>query len=392
MRRSGGSPPLVAHVIHRLDVGGLENGLVNLINHMPAERYRHAIVCLTGFSRFRERLSRPDVAVYALGKRDGQDWRLYARLWQILRRLRPDIVHTRNLAALEGQLPAALAGVRHRIHGEHGWEAGDLDGSRRRYQLLRRAFRPLVSRYIPMSRHLERYLHETIGVAPERICQIYNGVDTQRFHPPAGGREPLPAAGFERPDVVVVGSVGRMQAVKDPLTLVRAFLELLRAVPEAPVRLALLGDGPLRAAAERLLAEAGAADLAWLPGSRDDVPALLRGLDLFVLPSLNEGVSNTILEAMATGLPVVATRVGGNPELVADGATGRLVPAADPQALVMALRGYVEDPASRRAHGAAGRRRAERQFSLEAMVNDYLAAYDAVLGSDGADLRLGARY
>jgi glycosyltransferase involved in cell wall biosynthesis len=124
------------------------------------------------------------------------------------------------------------------------------------------------------------------------------------------------------------------------------------------------------------LREAGLAERAWLCGERADVPDILRSLDLFVLPSLAEGISNTILEAMATGLPVVATRVGGNAELVDDGRTGTLVPAADADAMASAMVDYAADAGRARAHGLAGRERALARFSLERMVQDYEALYD----------------
>lgn len=126
------------------------------------------------------------------------------------------------------------------------------------------------------------------------------------------------------------------------------------------------------------------AHLAWLPGARDDVARVMRGLDLFVLPSLAEGVSNTILEAMASGLPVVATAVGGNPELVADGRTGRLVPPGDPQALATAILDYHANPAECRRQGREARATVERDFSMMAMVNGYMSVYERLLyGSNG---------
>lgn len=375
------APPLIAHIIYRLDIGGLENGLVNLINRMPAGRYRHAIICLTGYSSFRDRIQRDDVACYALHKQPGKDLRVLWRLFRLLRQLKPAIVHTRNLATLEGVLPAALAGVRCRVHGEHGRDVEDMDGSSVKHQWFRRFFRPFVSRYIPLSRDLEQYLHEKIGVPPARMTQIYNGVDSKTFHPATSAREPLPLAGFAGPDSVIVGTVGRMQTVKDQLTLVRAFLRVVQAEPGARerLRLVLVGDGPLRAEAEKLLAEAGASNLAWLAGARHDIPELLRGLDVFVLPSLAEGVSNTILEAMASGLPVVATRVGGNPELVEEGVTGMLVPAADPAAMAGAIKSYFLDAVARHRHGKAAREAVERKYSMDAMVAAYMDVYDRVL-------------
>jgi len=141
----------------------------------------------------------------------------------------------------------------------------------------------------------------------------------------------------------------------------------------------MVGEGPLRAEVRRILDAAGVADLAWLPGERDDVPDILRGLDCFVLPSLAEGVSNTILEAMATGLPVIATRVGGNPELVAAGGTGWLVPPADDEAMATAIIAAAHEPDQTRAFGRAGRAEVERRFSLAAMVSAYQGLYDRLL-------------
>jgi glycosyltransferase involved in cell wall biosynthesis len=178
----------------------------------------------------------------------------------------------------------------------------------------------------------------------------------------------------------VVGTVGRLAGVKDQLTLVRAFIAILRSEPSLArrLRLVIVGDGPLREPCLRELEQAGIAQYAWLPGERRDIRELMRGFDLFVLPSIAEGISNTILEAMATGLPIVATRVGGNPELVEDGVTGCLVRRREPSAMAGAIREYLEDPAAMRRHGEAARRKVERSFGLDAMVSAYLRVYDAV--------------
>jgi len=376
-----GQPPLVAHVIYRLAVGGLENGLVNLINRMPADRYRHAIVCIDDYTDFRRRIQRDDVTVHALHKRPGHDPGVYWRAWRLFRRLRPAIVHTRNLAALEFQLSAFLAGVPGRVQGEHGRDSNDLHGTNRKYLRLRRLLNPLVKRHVALSRDLQQWLEQAVGVPARDIRQIYNGVDSQRFLP-VPARRPLPTPEPFPADAVVIGTVGRMQGEKDQLTLTRAFIRLVRGrggEEGARLRLVLIGDGPLREPAAALLAEAGLAGQAWLPGQRDDAPALMQGLDVFVLPSLVEGVSNTILEAMASGLPVVATEVGGNAELVVAGETGRLVPSADAEAMAAAMGAYVESPALRRAHGEAGRARVEASFSMQRMVAGYLSLYDELL-------------
>ncbi|MGI9305368.1 MAG: TIGR03088 family PEP-CTERM/XrtA system glycosyltransferase [Gammaproteobacteria bacterium] len=381
--------PLVAHIVLRLAVGGLENGLVNLINHMPAGRYRHAIICLKSYSDFSERLRDHDIPIFALHKRDGKDLGLYLRLWRLLRRLRPDIVHTRNLAALDSVLPAALAGVRHRVHGEHGRDMFDLDGHNRRYNLLRQVCSPLIGCYVTVSRDLETWLKSRIGISGERVVQIYNGVDTSKFYPVDGDRTTLPVANFASQDQVVIGTVSRMQEVKDPLTLVRSFLHLLDSVPHARerLRLVMVGDGPLLGAARDLLEAGGAAQLAWLPGARDDIAQILRGFDVFVLPSLNEGISNTILEAMASGLPVIATDVGGNPELVVSEKSGMLVPAADPLAVARVITNYLDNPQLRKRHGHFNRHQIEQRFGLATMVERYLCVYDSVMSSGKGNLQ-----
>jgi sugar transferase (PEP-CTERM/EpsH1 system associated) len=376
-----GGAPLVVHIVHRLDVGGLENGLVNLINHLPAARYRHAIVCLTEATDFRRRIRRADVEVHALGKRPGKDPGAYWRLWKLLRALRPDIVHTRNLATLDCQFVAALAGIRGRVHGEHGWDVYDLHGTSSRYRLLRRAAARVVGRFVTMSRDLERWLVSDVGVPARNVTQIYSGVDATRFHPRTGPRGSFGPAGFSDEHSFIIGTAGRLEPVKNPLMLLHAFIALLDRQPQLRerARLVFIGDGALRGELEARIANAGVAQLCWLAGSRDDVPALLRGLDVFALPSLNEGISNTILEAMATGLPVVATRVGGNVELVREGATGALCVARDPQAMASSLLEYVTQPDLARRHGAEARAVVERDFGLTRMVQDYAAVYERVL-------------
>ncbi|CAG0124507.1 N-acetyl-alpha-D-glucosaminyl L-malate synthase [Rhodocyclaceae bacterium] len=374
-------PPLIAHVVQHFGMGGLENGVVNLLNHMPADRYRHAVVCLDGYTDFRHRLRRNDVQFFALHKQPGKDPKLYGRLFRLLRELHPDLLHTRNLSTLEGQFVAAAAGVRARVHGEHGRDVFDLHGKNVKYNLLRKMARPLVGHYIALSRDLATWLEHTVGVDAKRIAQIYNGVDSVRFHPRGEERKPIGPAGFMSGNELLIGSVGRMAEVKDYPNLVRAFLRLLELSPEARsrARLVILGEGTARAECLALLKQANAEQLAWLPGSRDDIADLMRQFDVFTLSSLGEGISNTILEAMACGLPVIATSVGGNTELVVDGITGTLVPPAAPEAMAQALLTYFEDNALARKHGTAGREKIEAQFSMEAMVRGYMGVYDAVL-------------
>jgi sugar transferase (PEP-CTERM/EpsH1 system associated) len=386
--------PLVVHVVHALRTGGLENGLVNLINRTPPERYRHAIVCLTGYDRFAERIERDDVRLFALDKREGKDPGIYFRAWRVFRQLRPDIVHTRNLGTLDMLVPAWLAGVPIRVHGEHGRDMVDLHGTHPRYLRLRRLLRPLAHRYIGLSHDLSAYLADTVGAGRERVETICNGVDLARFRPDPSQRARLRAELGWDEDACVIGWVGRMEPVKNPVGLARAFVRLCeRDTPGAQnARLVMIGGGSRVEEVRECLDAAGLGDRAWLPGPSDDIPGLLRAMDLFVLPSLAEGISNTILEAMASGLPVVATRVGGNAELVADGETGTIVDSAEPESLSDAIAPYVAEPERLAAQGRAARRRAEAHFDLDGMVSAYLDLYDRLLAARGQARALGSAH
>jgi sugar transferase (PEP-CTERM/EpsH1 system associated) len=369
--------PLIVHVLFRFDYGGLENGVVNVINGLPEGEFRHAVVALTEATAFASRLERADVGVYALNKRPGNDPATLLRLYRLLRGLRPTVVHTRNLAALEGAVVARLAGAPSRVHGEHGWDVHDPEGRSRKYRTLRRLLSPAIQRFVAVSVELEEWLVNVVGIPREKVLRICNGVDTRRFRPSSGeARTLLPTERFG-PGCVVVGSVTRFSAIKDPLNLVQAFVAARRDPAGAALRLVMLGDGALRADAERLLQEAGLARDAWLPGSRDDVAPLLRELDVFVLGSTREGISNTVLEAMATGLPVIASATGGNLELLENGVSGRLVAPREPRALAQALLAYTRDPALRAAHGAAARARAEQHYSLTHMIAAYQSLYQS---------------
>lgn len=373
--------PLVLHVVYRFDVGGLENGIVNLINHMPVQAYRHAILALTDIADFRHRIRHGDVEFMALHKPPGHAVWFYPQLFKLFRQLRPQIVHSRNLAALEVQVPAWAAGVPARIHGEHGRDVGDLDGNHVAYQRLRRIYKPFVHHYTALSPDLADYLVEKVGVSQEKMTQVYNGVDTARFFPAASGVPGIAGCPFDPAQHWLVGTVGRMQTVKDPVMLAHAFVQALILAPQlkSRLRLVMVGEGPLRAQAQAVLNAAGLGALAWLPGERSDVQDVMRGLHVFALPSLAEGVSNTILEAMASGLPVVATAVGGNADLVVQGRTGYIVPAAHPQAMALRLVELALNPERAFRLGQAGRQRVQTAFSLSSMVAAYQALYDQQL-------------
>ena len=352
---------------------------------MPSGRFRHAVVALDRVEpNFAARVRAPGVEFMDLHKPPGPTLREFPRLWRLLRWLRPDVVHTRNLATLDCQVPAWAAGVPVRIHGEHGRDVGDLYGANRKNQWNRRVLRPFVHHWVALSRDLGSTLTGPVGVPADRVTRICNGVDSARFRAAPEGRPRIPGCPFGGEDLWLVGTAGRMQPVKNQTLLAQAFVDLVSRRPDlrARVRLVMVGEGPLRERALAILANAGCADLAWLPGERADMPEVMRGLDAFVLPSLAEGISNTILEAMATGLPVLATNVGGNPDLVEEGVTGHLLPA-EPAAMAAALERWADAPDDAAAMGRAARLRVEREFSLEAMVAAYDRLYVSLLDRQG---------
>jgi sugar transferase (PEP-CTERM/EpsH1 system associated) len=202
-----------------------------------------------------------------------------------------------------------------------------------------------------------------------------------KFHPRGQTRPDVLPPDFATDESFVIGSVGRMAEVKDYPTLVRAFIRLVRdnAGAKRRARLVIAGEGVARQQCRQLLAEAGLSDLAWLPGERHDIADIMRAMDVFVLPSLNEGISNTILEAQASGLPVIATRVGGNVELVEEGINGCLFAPGDEAVLAQALLTYFQDEAMLDQQGSEARKRVESRFSIPAMARAYETVYEQVL-------------
>ncbi len=383
-----GGVPLVAHVIYSLGTGGLENGLVNIINRCPVDRYRHVIVCLTTAQEFADRITTPGVEVIELNKRDGKDWPVYWRLLKVLWRLKPAILHTRNLAALDVQVLGLMVPSLKQVHGEHGRDIYDLDGLNRKYALLRKFMRLFVDRYIAVSEDLQLWLLQTIQVAPERVEQIYNGVDHKKFQP-RGERRPavLPTRFLPDGPGVVIGTVGRLAPVKDQQQILQAVSLIVSRDPlwRESLRVVLVGDGPLMQELAALSERLGLTELVWMPGDRDDIPALLQAMDIFILPSLAEGISNTILEAMSAGLPVIATDTGGNPELISHGETGFLVPVGSAALLADALQQLLVSPELRAGIGNSALKQVRERFDWSITVENYLKIYDELLGIAGRE-------
>lgn len=361
--------PLIAHIIYRFDIGGLESVLVNMINTMPEQTYRHVIISLTESSEFEKRIVRDDVEVICLHKQAGNDPKIHLKIWQLLRQLKPSCVHTYNIATLEYNVIAFFAGVNKRIHAEHGRDIYDLDGSNKKYQYLRRLINPFVSKWIPVSKELADWLVNTVKLPKAKVNLIYNGIDLDLYRPKVHVEH----------EQCVIGTVGRLAAVKDQLTLIKATEKLITEFPELKNKLSivLVGDGELYSTIANYIAEHSLQGNIELLGARNDVADILHDFDVFVLPSLAEGIPLTILEAMATALPVISTRVGGVPELIEDGVNGYLIQPQDVADLASKIKLYIDSPELITQQGHKGRAKVEDKFSLPAMTKQYIKIYDA---------------
>ncbi len=347
----------VAHVTLGLDVGGQEKLLVEFARHADRDGFELVFVSLTGRGRLAADLEAQRWPVVALDQPPGLRPRLVLRLARLFRELKVDVVHTHDDKPLLYGAPAArLARVRRVLHTRHGRAFGL---SRRQRFLVRLAAR-LTDSFVCVSDDCAE-LSRQQGIGGERVQTVRNGIDVSRFTyagPCKGG----PAL-----------TVARLSPEKDLATLVRA---AALAVKERPAfRLEVAGDGPCLLELQKLVRTLGMGEHVRFLGEVRDVPSLLARASLFALSSVSEGISLTLLEAMARGLPVAATRVGGNPEVVADGSSGLLVPPGDPAALARAMLDLWGDRNRSLAMGVVGRRRVEQGFDIRRMVARYEALY-----------------
>ncbi len=362
----------ITHVVENLNRGGLERMVVDLARVQQDHGHRCQVVCLYEAGSLAHELTAAGIAVHACGKRAGPDLRALARVRRLVRTHGTGVLHTHNAVA---HYLAVLAtrglGLRCVVNTRHGM--GENRRSLRREWLYRRALgaTDAVATVCEAARRsaIER------GIVPAgKASVVPNGIRVETFEPAgeAMRRQLRQALGVPE-GTRVIGTVGRLNWAKDQAGLIRAFGRVYGRQPDTA--LVLVGDGELRAELQRCAAAEGVADHVHFLGDRDDVRELLRGMDLFVLSSLSEGYSMALLEASAAALPIVATDVGGNGEIVHDGATGRLVPASDVQALAGAMLTLLQEPARAMAMGQAARIWVEAEGSLEAMAERYAGLY-----------------
>ena len=360
--------PQVLQVVLSLSPGGTERLVIELSKRLHAAHGMH-VCCLDAPGAWAEELTALGISVTALGRRPGFSPAVGRQIARIAAMHDATVLHCHQYSPFVYGTLARLWRPMDVVFTEHG-RFSDAPPSMKR-RAVNRLLSRFPSRVFSVSNDLRAHL--TSEGFPERQVQvIHNGIRTGATPPPAARREARRRLGVG-PEHVVIGSVARLDPVKDFRTLVRAFHDVHRVLPHS--RLVIIGDGPERDTLLTEIASTGLTDSVILTGHREDVPSLLPALDIYANSSIFEGVSLTILEAMAAAVPVVATRVGGTPEVVVDGDTGRLVPARDVQAMAEALLLIATDAGSAGRMAASGRRRVERQFSIERMVDRYAAVY-----------------
>lgn len=372
-------PRRVALVTSRLQSGGKERCVVNLADGLFERGWSPVVICLEKAPvdctiRHRE------IPIFTIEKWSGHDWRLPFLLANLFRRERIAIAHSHNWGTqLEVALAGRMSGVPALVHTQHGLDYGVGDardegrGWLRRW--LKRTSARAYAKVVAVSSEVRDELQREWRLPGSRLLLIHNGIHIPPSLPDAAAREEgRRALGIAASDVAI-GAVGIFRPVKNFHLLIGAFAMVSMARPNA--LLLMIGDGPLRAGLEEEARRLGVSDRIRFLGLRADVPRILPCLDIYALSSISEGLSISILEAMAAALPIVATRVGGNGEAIEEGSTGLLVPSRDREAFAAGLENLVADSERRRRMGDAGRRRALERFAVDRMISEYEGVYAA---------------
>lgn len=370
MENSGSRTLRLMHLVIDLDPGGTQRLVIEMSKRLrqQAEVY---ICCLDERGEWAQGLADLGFPVFALGRQPGFRPALALGIADLARRHKVDVLHCHHYTPfVYGALAARLCPGLRVVYTEHG-RVADAPPSRKR-RLANVVLSRLSGQFFAVSQELREHMLRE-GFPGGRVQVIYNGIDVGPL-PTAGERAAARRILGVPEGALVIGTVARLDPVKDLSTLIEAFAALSREHMEA--HLVLIGEGPERSRLERIAGEAGVLRRAHFTGVRNDARRLLSAFDIYANTSLTEGVSVTILEAMAAGRSVIATEAGGTPEVVADGETGVLVPIGDPERLVESLRVLASESARRDELGQNGRDRVSRCFSLDQMVDSYLRVYN----------------
>jgi sugar transferase (PEP-CTERM/EpsH1 system associated) len=357
-------------VNHSLAMGGIETMLVDMIRLLPRDQFLPEVAVFESGGSLENVLEERGIPVHRLNKKEGVDAGLFFRLRRLIREREIKVVHSHNYSAwIYACIAARSVGQVVHVHTEHSV----VENVGRRYQMQRWLSR-MTSHVVGVSQHVHDVMISDIGVAPSRVKLIANGVNTDRFAPNADRRRSARSSIGLADGDIAIGIVARLVPVKNHSLLLRAAAPLLKD-GSLSIKVVVVGDGPERGALEALSAELGIGERVIFLGERRDTEKLLNAMDIYVLSSISEGMNLTLLEAMSAALPVVATDVGGNGELVENGVTGRLVGLGDVDAMTKLLREFATSADKRRAMGSAGRESIIRRFDERVMIAHYLKLY-----------------
>jgi len=363
----------VGYVLHSLAIGGAEKYVVDLANSLDRNMFRVSIFCLKAGGALLNNLF-PDVTVHVLDKKNGNQFNLPSQLSKLYKKEKVDIVHSNNWGTQgEAAISAKLAGKKI-IHTQHGLEKNDQETICRRYfrNKARRFFSGFSDSIVAVSEATRSFICQEWKVRKEKVSLIYNGVSP--ISQDLSARQEIRRELAIDNESILIGSVGRLMPVKNYQCLIRAFAEL--AHKGLNVRLALVGDGGQRDDLERMTKQMGVNEKTFFLGFRSDVHRFLQAFDIFVLSSFSEGVSLALLEAMSAALPVVATEVGGNQEVVQQSETGFLVPSDHYKALAAALETLIKGNNLITIMGRNGKERVNQLFSFNKMITAHTALYE----------------
>jgi glycosyltransferase involved in cell wall biosynthesis len=363
----------ITHFVESLDRGGLERMVLELVKFQHRQGHNCQVVCLYSCGSLAHELDELGIAVSVCGKRDGLDLQALARARRMVRTHATDVLHTHNAVAhYQAVLATCGLDLQQVINTRHGM--GLNRRARRREWLYRRA----LSRTNTVVTVCEAARSDAIlrGIVPSaKACVVPNGISVEAFQTASRIMNDRLLRMLKLPEKTrVIGTVGRLNWTKDQASLIRAFRVVHKQAPDTA--LVLVGDGELRAELQQCASEQGVSDSVHFLGDRNDVRELLQGLDLFVLSSRSEGYSMALLEASAAALPIIATDVGGNGEIVRDESTGRLIPADNPQILAEAILALLREPERAMALGHAARAWVEKYGSLDTMAKRYAQLYN----------------
>ena len=363
----------VLHVVEYLGLAGMEYGVIKQVNRLDPSAFSPMICCLRFQLETTHSLIKRSIPIFELRKNRGRDLGVIFRLASLLRRQRVDIVHSHNWQTFFYTIMASLlARTPVIVHGEHGRD-GQLVSQRQ--VCIQGLMGKWVNSVVTVSSSLEKELGRKWKIKLEKFSTIPNGVDLEGFNRDFQS-EKIRKELKLRPDALVVLSVGGLRPVKDHETLIRGFAKI---EPDfSNVYLLIVGREyvqGVQANLESLAQKMGVREKVLFLGVRQDIPQLMQLSHVYINTSLFEGMSNTILEAMASGRPVIATRVGGNPELVKDKVTGYLIEPKSAEELAARLRELLRNSELASAMGSAGRKGAEQNHSMSAMVHRYQTLY-----------------